>query len=458
MVTIAWRRRPVSYAPGAWESAATRSRLTMLMSEYIRDFDTFISRVEGLAGPLLKANKLCSLRAVADEGKNVFSVLVVDTSKRKKERTLSYGNIELIADLFPSSELISRLRALNKGELRIKDRMLRFQMNGGIEVRTERSRSDFHQWPGWLFTLGYLSQPYNLSGHGPLVGAEGEPYFDLVDAVKSWTGTMFWQNDSRAGKILLFIPRFEGKIDDLEIVEEKLVVRTTARVKGLRVAVLAAGQEEGVRKVVQATKVNAFPLPLNPTRLLVFLINSEGEWIDSFEETDSSASWPNRVLFAGAKYSKALAETIRQGETDTVEFKPYIRPKDKKVAEILQTIIAFANTKGGLLIFGVSDHAEVLGVDHEEPHDAKRGKAFPEDYFDWIRKLVKDNLNRIPGLDMKKETVGDKTVLLVKVGEGNTKPYFNFHTKEVFVRRGANNVRPDPEAQLQQRLSGQIFP
>ena len=51
-----------------------------------------------------------------------------------------------------------------------------------------------------------------------------------------------------------------------------------------------------------------------------------------------------------------LRKLIKGGETETVEFKASF---DK---EILETSVAFANTKSGIILTGVSDKGEVKKV------------------------------------------------------------------------------------------------
>ena len=54
-----------------------------------------------------------------------------------------------------------------------------------------------------------------------------------------------------------------------------------------------------------------------------------------------------------------IKESIKKGESETVEFKPSLSQMNK----IMESISAFSNTKGGIVIIGVSDKSEVLGVD-----------------------------------------------------------------------------------------------
>lgn len=57
-----------------------------------------------------------------------------------------------------------------------------------------------------------------------------------------------------------------------------------------------------------------------------------------------------------------LLELIEEGENIQCEFKRHFTTPEK----IAREMIAFANTKGGYMIFGVDDDGEVVGVDSEK--------------------------------------------------------------------------------------------
>jgi predicted HTH transcriptional regulator len=57
-----------------------------------------------------------------------------------------------------------------------------------------------------------------------------------------------------------------------------------------------------------------------------------------------------------------LNEIIENGESQTVEFKRKFTDPEK----IAKEMIAFANTRGGMLIFGVDDDKSVVGVESEK--------------------------------------------------------------------------------------------
>ena len=54
-----------------------------------------------------------------------------------------------------------------------------------------------------------------------------------------------------------------------------------------------------------------------------------------------------------------MAIRIPKDESETVEFKPSL----SQINEIVETVSAFSNTKGGTIQVGVSDNGEIVGVD-----------------------------------------------------------------------------------------------
>lgn len=57
-----------------------------------------------------------------------------------------------------------------------------------------------------------------------------------------------------------------------------------------------------------------------------------------------------------------IEELISQGEGEQLEFKKTINHPDK----IARTLVALANTRGGILLVGVLDNGKICGVDPEE--------------------------------------------------------------------------------------------
>ena len=55
---------------------------------------------------------------------------------------------------------------------------------------------------------------------------------------------------------------------------------------------------------------------------------------------------------------------IKAGESSTLEFKETLPTESKKY---LKTVVAFANSKGGRIVFGIKDDTlEIFGVDKDK--------------------------------------------------------------------------------------------
>ena len=59
---------------------------------------------------------------------------------------------------------------------------------------------------------------------------------------------------------------------------------------------------------------------------------------------------------------KQLLKLIEEGENLKVEFKQRFSEHEK----IAKEIIAFANTSGGVIIFGINDNGKIYGVQSEK--------------------------------------------------------------------------------------------
>ncbi|MBS1904138.1 MAG: putative DNA binding domain-containing protein [Bacteroidetes bacterium] len=76
---------------------------------------------------------------------------------------------------------------------------------------------------------------------------------------------------------------------------------------------------------------------------------------------------PELVLRPKHLTRRVLDERIAEGESTTLEFKRHFSSPDRMAKEI----IAFANTKGGMILMGVDDDGSVVGVESEKSEMAE---------------------------------------------------------------------------------------
>lgn len=97
------------------------------------------------------------------------------------------------------------------------------------------------------------------------------------------------------------------------------------------------------------------------------------------------------------------------GENQRLEYKQEYKPKGNK-DEFLETIVAFANAEGGILLIGVDDQGGIRGCGdlyEGQIHQIATGKIEP--YLEFEAKRVEYD---------------GRPVIIVEVPEGETKPYY----------------------------------
>lgn len=128
-----------------------------------------------------------------------------------------------------------------------------------------------------------------------------------------------------------------------------------------------------------------------------------------------------------------ILEEIAGGETYSLEFK-LIPNEDRN--KYLKTAVAFANGKGGRLLFGVANDRTVKGID--------RSKVYAE--MDGITNSILDACSpRIP-IDAGIENIDGKAVIVVDVLAGSRCPYYLKSEGDkdgVYIRVGATTQQAD---------------
>lgn len=130
--------------------------------------------------------------------------------------------------------------------------------------------------------------------------------------------------------------------------------------------------------------------------------------------------------------AKELTALVNSGEGLTVEFKRHFSSYKK----IAKEIIAFTNTKGGYILFGIDDDKSVYGVDSEKG-EAELIKIAAEQYCEPPVKYEIEYIN-----------VYDKEIVVLKIPESENKPHrlqdysakFNISTAQVFIRINDKSV------------------
>ncbi|MFA7289789.1 MAG: ATP-binding protein [Melioribacteraceae bacterium] len=134
---------------------------------------------------------------------------------------------------------------------------------------------------------------------------------------------------------------------------------------------------------------------------------------------------------------KRFERLLEQGECTTVEFKQRFSTYEK----IAKEIIAFANTKGGFILFGINDNGSIYGLESEKSDT----ELIIECCEKYCEPMVKYN---IENLEYKK-----KDILILYVNESKTKPHrfqdynskIDLNSAQVFIRVNDKSVPASKE-------------
>lgn len=134
-----------------------------------------------------------------------------------------------------------------------------------------------------------------------------------------------------------------------------------------------------------------------------------------------------------------LRQLIVQGENSKVEF------KERRDQEAIETAAAFANTNGGAILIGVSDHRVITGI--------TIGKETLRDVANRISQAIEPRVI----MEVESVEIEGKSVLLVQITESQIKPV---SVKGICYKRIGNSNRvmsPQEIAQMHLKSVGQTW-
>ena len=105
-------------------------------------------------------------------------------------------------------------------------------------------------------------------------------------------------------------------------------------------------------------------------------------------------------------------DTLFSGESKNVEYKVTVPEKSEKY---MKTVVAFANGRGGRIVFGIDDKTlEIVGMDVDNIYKT----------MDAITNAISDSCEPAIRPDVALQTVKDKTVIVVEILPGAQRPYY----------------------------------
>jgi len=151
-----------------------------------------------------------------------------------------------------------------------------------------------------------------------------------------------------------------------------------------------------------------------------------------------------KTNIAGNDFTNEIYKLLRLGESETLEFKSTMRKnlksgKHGKEIELawLKGLVGFMNTKGGILLIGVDDDANILGIEVDE-----------FDNEDKILLHFKNLLNQHIGLEFSNfinliiNQIEGKTILVIECERADRPAFlYNKNNEDFYIRSGPASVQ-----------------
>lgn len=114
--------------------------------------------------------------------------------------------------------------------------------------------------------------------------------------------------------------------------------------------------------------------------------------------------------------------------------------KEVYVVDIKKEVVAFANTKGGIIYIGIADNGSIIGLENPDKVMLQAGNA--------IRDAIKPDITLF--VDYIIETIENKKVIKISVQRGVDRPYYlaekGLKPSGVYVRQGSASVPASQDA------------
>jgi hypothetical protein len=284
-------------------------------------------------------------------------------------------------------------------------------------------------------------------------------FHDQYDGIRQYTGTniSFNHNNGWIGAMLFVLPDYRARISKIEASENTLTVKLEKEQSftGARLHCLVdgpGGRDEMTAEIQDEDVVLKLKAPVEKLEIIrLFITTAADGVVDWYEQIPTFHSGGSRwITGQGQPSEQDIVTEIRKGEGPHQEFKPFVKlgAGEKKAGELIRAAIAFANTAGGTIYFGVNDAIEIEGIENDLRKAYLTGDVTTaaHKYGREVQAFINDATNQRLDISWSVVTAEDHVVLKVQVAELQAgKPAWDVKTKESWIRHGSNNVRPDPD-------------
>lgn len=303
-------------------------------------------------------------------------------------------------------------------------------------------------WSGWELRTYSSDQPGPQISHDSVFGFGLRPYRGVNQAINDRVFDL--KTDNVGGEVpyrssmITFLPDTRARIAGALWMPGKLHIELEVNIpiEEVELQVLPLGSNRLPQVAAGRSGSIQIDVPDDSRELLIYLIHRDGDCIMNvhFHHVYQSFGEVPAELF-----TKSRAESdLEKGEGDQIEFKSFISPHDAKESEIVETVIAFANTSGGRIYVGIADR-DATPIGSVELRKCFKGTEDDsiKAQADRLRLLISNRVAPTPHITIEPIRIFDAPVVAITVERGN-QTHYDCQNNEVRVRRGASNVRPRP--------------
>lgn len=385
----------------------------------------------------------------------VVEGIPVNQYDQEKVQPREYPEAVLFEDWLSLEELREFIEKASQGSFSLGDYVLETATGNRLWSKERLPLSNnYMPYAGYVWTSRFHDHVNEMWG---VLLAPQQPYYpDLHEAVKDWLPFTVYHgsSDGRKGEICLLLPETRAYFEDAVPNGDSIdLCISGAEIQSLNLEVKGAWwNEEGIHHFsVPVFGGHAYLIvPEDVKRLDYILVDANGAVYD-YQQEDSyrhSGLGRKRKTDRNRTLANVIREACKNGEGPKIEFKPFIYPENDKIKEIFKTVVAFANSQGGRIFFGINDEGEVEGINAALGRwvKAEPDEAACDRYLSALRTKIRDELRSDVSLDFDHAIVDGHRIVLIEVAESKEKPVtFKQEHTALYLRRGSNNTKTSPE-------------
>lgn len=356
---------------------------------------------------------------------------------------LDYGNLVLFEEIISLDSLVEIIKKLpEKGSSTITLGDYEVQVEGeGLQNGHKYDSGEEYLSVGWFFERYHYRSPSKSYPREPIVSKDLPLFPDFRTAINECIGIDLTRYSDLYG-IVICLPKYGAKIEEVNIGSKEIRLKIQPKDTDIQNIVgklyCERGREVKHTDIKFKDNIGIASIGFKPDSMYVVLVSkNDNEVLDSRRYYSSWESLPKGVVVDIPEYE--IRELIRHGETETVEFKEKIG----KSEEFVETVVAFANSKGGIILLGVDDHSKVVGL--------------PENgYEDRITNILRSHCTPQIKCEISRRQLDEKDIIVIRVEEGKDKPYF-VRERGPYIRANATDriaTRYEMDEIYRQKQSG----